>query len=168
MPTSSHLERLNGPQRKAVTYGEPLPERGFKAGPLLIIAGAGTGKTDTLAYRVAHLVIHGVDPARIQLRIPNGRYDALHLVAAFDGEENNIPKMSAMFYRPSAGFAQAFECTVPRATPSSRDAWSTPMRGSSANRAINLRSRSSMCAPRLSNLCSDSTYCCAGCHRRAR
>src|SRR5205085_12200464 len=65
MPTSSHLERLNGPQRKAVTYGEPLPERGFKAGPLLIIAGAGTGKTDTLAYRVAHLVIHGVDPARI-------------------------------------------------------------------------------------------------------
>ena len=65
MPTSSHLERLNGPQRKAVTYGEPLPEKGFKAGPLLIIAGAGTGKTDTLAYRVAHLVIHGVDPARI-------------------------------------------------------------------------------------------------------
>jgi len=65
MPTSSHLERLNGPQRKAVTYGEPLPEKGFKAGPLLIVAGAGTGKTDTLAYRVAHLVIHGVDPARI-------------------------------------------------------------------------------------------------------
>ena len=65
MPTSSHLERLNGPQRKAVTYGEPLPEKGFKAGPLLIVAGAGTGKTDTLAHRVAHLVIHGVDPARI-------------------------------------------------------------------------------------------------------
>jgi DNA helicase-2/ATP-dependent DNA helicase PcrA len=65
MPTTSHLERLNGPQRKAVTYGEPLPEKGFKAGPLLIIAGAGTGKTDTLAHRVAHLVMHGVDPARI-------------------------------------------------------------------------------------------------------
>jgi DNA helicase II / ATP-dependent DNA helicase PcrA len=65
MPTTSHLERLNGPQRKAVTYGEPLPEKGFKSGPLLIVAGAGTGKTDTLAHRVAHLVIHGVDPARI-------------------------------------------------------------------------------------------------------
>jgi DNA helicase-2/ATP-dependent DNA helicase PcrA len=32
---------------------------------LLIVAGAGTGKTDTLAHRVAHLVIHGVDPGRI-------------------------------------------------------------------------------------------------------
>ncbi|HEY6922491.1 MAG TPA: ATP-dependent helicase, partial [Steroidobacteraceae bacterium] len=65
MPTTSHLDRLNGPQRKAVSYGEPLPEKGFKSGPLLIVAGAGTGKTDTLAHRVAHLVIHGVDPARI-------------------------------------------------------------------------------------------------------
>ena len=67
MPTTSHLEKLNGPQRKAVTYGEPLPEKGFKSGPLLIVAGAGTGKTDTLAHRVAHLVIHGVDPARIMM-----------------------------------------------------------------------------------------------------
>ncbi len=66
MPTTSHLEKLNGPQRKAVTYGEPLPDnKGFKSGPLLIVAGAGTGKTDTLAHRVAHLVIHGVDPGRI-------------------------------------------------------------------------------------------------------
>src|SRR6201996_33288 len=66
MPTTSHLEKLNGPQRKAVSYGEPLPEgKGFKCGPLLIVAGAGTGKTDTLAHRVAHLVIHGVDPGRI-------------------------------------------------------------------------------------------------------
>jgi DNA helicase-2/ATP-dependent DNA helicase PcrA len=65
MSNTSHLEKLNGPQRKAVTFGEPLPEKGFKAGPLLIVAGAGTGKTDTLAHRVAHLVINGVDPARI-------------------------------------------------------------------------------------------------------
>jgi len=63
--TTSHLDRLNGAQRKAVTYGEALPEKGYRAGPLLIIAGAGTGKTDTLAHRVAHLVINGVDPARI-------------------------------------------------------------------------------------------------------
>ena len=39
--------------------------KGFKAGPLLIVAGAGTGKTETLAHRVAHLAINGVDPARI-------------------------------------------------------------------------------------------------------
>jgi DNA helicase-2/ATP-dependent DNA helicase PcrA len=65
MPTSAHLEKLNAAQRKAVTHGEPLADKGFAAGPLLILAGAGTGKTDTLAHRVAHLVIHGVDPARI-------------------------------------------------------------------------------------------------------
>jgi DNA helicase-2/ATP-dependent DNA helicase PcrA len=67
MATASHLTKLNSPQRRAVTYGEPLPEKGFKSGPLLIVAGAGTGKTDTLAHRVAHLVIHGVDPARIMM-----------------------------------------------------------------------------------------------------
>jgi DNA helicase-2/ATP-dependent DNA helicase PcrA len=67
MSTASHLAKLNAPQRRAVTHGEPLPEKGFKSGPLLIVAGAGTGKTDTLAHRVAHLVIHGVDPARIMM-----------------------------------------------------------------------------------------------------
>jgi DNA helicase-2/ATP-dependent DNA helicase PcrA len=72
MSTASHLAKLNGPQRRAVTYGEPQPDgagtpKGFKSGPLLIVAGAGTGKTDTLAHRVAHLVIHGVDPARIMM-----------------------------------------------------------------------------------------------------
>ncbi|HVP32803.1 MAG TPA: ATP-dependent helicase [Steroidobacteraceae bacterium] len=65
MPTTAHLDKLNAAQRKAVAHGEPLAEKGFASGPLLIMAGAGTGKTDTLAHRVAHLVIHGVDPARI-------------------------------------------------------------------------------------------------------
>src|SRR5882724_3325529 len=65
MATTAHLEKLNAAQRKAVTHGEALAEKGYRAGPLLIVAGAGTGKTDTLAHRVAHLVIHGVDPARI-------------------------------------------------------------------------------------------------------
>src|SRR5437763_647951 len=67
MATTVHLEKLNPAQRKAVTHGEALPEKGYRAGPLLIVAGAGTGKTDTLAHRVAHLVIHGVDPARIMM-----------------------------------------------------------------------------------------------------
>src|SRR6188768_3130274 len=66
MPTAEQLGSLNAPQRKAVTYGEPLPGgKGFRAGPLLIVAGAGTGKTNTLAHRVAHLAMSGVDPARI-------------------------------------------------------------------------------------------------------
>jgi DNA helicase II / ATP-dependent DNA helicase PcrA len=65
MPTTAHLDNLNAPQRKAVTHGELLPEKGLRSGPLLIVAGAGTGKTDTLAHRVAHLVLNGVDPARI-------------------------------------------------------------------------------------------------------
>ncbi|MGB6449125.1 MAG: ATP-dependent helicase, partial [Steroidobacteraceae bacterium] len=67
MSTASHLAKLNAAQRRAVTHGEALPEKGLKSGPLLIVAGAGTGKTDTLAHRVAHLVVHGVDPARILL-----------------------------------------------------------------------------------------------------
>src|SRR3954467_7149687 len=64
MSTASHLDKLNAPQKKAASFGETLT-KGVKAGPLLIVAGAGTGKTNTLAHRVAHLAIHGVDPSRI-------------------------------------------------------------------------------------------------------
>ena len=59
--------KLNEPQRKAARYGERAPGGAFQAGPLLIIAGAGTGKTNTLAHRVAHLVLEGVAPERILL-----------------------------------------------------------------------------------------------------
>jgi DNA helicase II / ATP-dependent DNA helicase PcrA len=66
MSTAEKLGSLNAPQRKAVTYGEAMPGgKGFRSGPLLIVAGAGTGKTNTLAHRVAHLAISGADPARI-------------------------------------------------------------------------------------------------------
>ncbi len=67
MSATSHLAVLNSAQRRAVTYGEPLPEKGWRAGPLLILAGAGTGKTTTIAHRVAHLVLNRVDPARLLL-----------------------------------------------------------------------------------------------------
>src|SRR2546423_520252 len=53
------LDTLNPQQRAAATA--PLET------PLLIIAGAGTGKTNTLAHRVAHLIHTGVNPARILL-----------------------------------------------------------------------------------------------------
>ncbi len=66
------FERLNARQREAACLGERAPSAGrsggsFSAPPLLIIAGAGTGKTSTLAHRVAHLVLQGVAPERILL-----------------------------------------------------------------------------------------------------
>jgi DNA helicase II / ATP-dependent DNA helicase PcrA len=65
--TAIHLESLNAAQRKAAGFGEPVADGPLRAGPLLVIAGAGTGKTNTLAHRVAHLVLNGVDPSRIML-----------------------------------------------------------------------------------------------------
>ena len=62
-----HLGMLNAAQRMAAEYGEQQVGEDFRAGPLLVIAGAGTGKTMTLAHRVAHLVINGVRPERILL-----------------------------------------------------------------------------------------------------
>ncbi len=62
------LARLNPAQRCAVTFGEPVAGAGgVRSPPLLVIAGAGTGKTATLAHRVAWLVLQGVDPERILL-----------------------------------------------------------------------------------------------------
>jgi DNA helicase-2/ATP-dependent DNA helicase PcrA len=63
--TTDAFDALNPTQRRAATFGTPAGEKGVNAGPLLILAGAGTGKTDTLAHRAAHLVLNGVDPARI-------------------------------------------------------------------------------------------------------
>jgi DNA helicase-2/ATP-dependent DNA helicase PcrA len=58
VPHIPEIDRLNVRQREAAQFG---------SGPLLIIAGAGTGKTNTLAHRVAHLVMSGADPSRILL-----------------------------------------------------------------------------------------------------
>ncbi|MEY9142056.1 ATP-dependent helicase [Bradyrhizobium elkanii] len=63
---AAHLEKLNDRQREAVEHGIGLPD-GKVGGPLLIIAGAGSGKTNTLAHRVAHLILSGADPRRILL-----------------------------------------------------------------------------------------------------
>jgi len=56
--TVEKFRKLNQRQRQAATAGNA---------PLLILAGAGTGKTNTLAHRVAHLLMQGTPPERILL-----------------------------------------------------------------------------------------------------
>jgi DNA helicase-2/ATP-dependent DNA helicase PcrA len=55
---SGEVDKLNTRQREAASFGD---------GALLILAGAGTGKTSTLAHRVAHLLTAGAAPERILL-----------------------------------------------------------------------------------------------------
>src|SRR5277367_1881783 len=61
-----HLAKLNLEQRRAVEHGVG-GEAGGLVTPLLVIAGAGSGKTNTLAHRVANLIVNDVDPRRILL-----------------------------------------------------------------------------------------------------
>ena len=59
--SAAYLEKLNHEQRRAVEHGV-LRNARVPVAPLLVIAGAGSGKTNTLAHRVAHLVVNGADP----------------------------------------------------------------------------------------------------------
>src|SRR6516164_7445985 len=62
----AYLESLNCQQRRAVEYS--VRDKNAAPGPpVLVIAGAGSGKTNTLAHRVAHLIVKGADPGRILL-----------------------------------------------------------------------------------------------------
>ena len=69
------LRGLNEAQRAAAEHGD---------GPLLIVAGAGTGKTRTLVHRVAHLLDRGVDPSRLML-VTFTRRAAAEMLRRVDG-----------------------------------------------------------------------------------
>jgi DNA helicase II / ATP-dependent DNA helicase PcrA len=59
------MAELNAQQREAAGHG--TGETAEDTRPLLVIAGAGSGKTNTLAHRVANLIAHGADPQRMML-----------------------------------------------------------------------------------------------------
>ena len=56
MDTMQYTQSLNDRQKEAVLYTE---------GPLLIVAGAGAGKTKTITHRIIHLIHQGVNPSSI-------------------------------------------------------------------------------------------------------
>jgi ATP-dependent DNA helicase UvrD/PcrA len=123
--TVSHLAHLNPEQRRAVEYGGP---DFAAAGPLLIIAGAGSGKTSTLAHRVAHLIVNGVDPRRMMLltfsrraaaemtrrveritaNVLRGRAVALTEALAWSGTFHAIGARLLREYAPQIGLDRSF------------------------------------------------------------
>jgi DNA helicase-2/ATP-dependent DNA helicase PcrA len=88
MGAPDKFEKLNARQREAACFG---------AGPLLILAGAGTGKTNTLAHRVAHLILSGVSPQKLLLLTFSRRAAvemtrrARRIVGAATGAEVRLP-----------------------------------------------------------------------------
>ncbi|QOZ15286.1 hypothetical protein XI02_09845 [Bradyrhizobium sp. CCBAU 21365] len=78
-------------QRRAVEHG--VPDSIHVGAPLFVTAGAGSGKTNTLAHRLAHLIVSGADPRRIlPMTFSRGvRRTADHAVHEKPGHEPRLP-----------------------------------------------------------------------------
>ncbi|HVF10139.1 MAG TPA: hypothetical protein VNA16_05015, partial [Abditibacteriaceae bacterium] len=61
-----------------------------------------------------------LDPTRIAMYVPTRRYKALHLIAVADGGKDEVPVVTAQFYRPDAGHPYNFAGRVPDITGKSR------------------------------------------------
>ncbi len=78
----SILDELNTGQKEAVLATE---------GPLLIVAGAGSGKTKTIAHRIAHIISKGADPASI-LAVTFTNKAALEMKNRITGLRRGLPE----------------------------------------------------------------------------
>jgi DNA helicase-2/ATP-dependent DNA helicase PcrA len=90
--SAPYLDGLNPQQRRAVEHGCDALDQ---SPPLLIIAGAGSGKTATLAHRVAHLVVSGADPRRMML-LTFSRRAAVEM-------QRRVERITAKVLGPKAG-----------------------------------------------------------------
>jgi DNA helicase-2/ATP-dependent DNA helicase PcrA len=102
-PDLGFLDKLNPQQRAAAAYGagEDRP------GPLLVIAGAGSGKTSTLAHRVAALIAHGADPREILL-LTFSRRAAVEMTRRVERIVAAMARSRAMQAAPSLVWAGTF------------------------------------------------------------
>jgi DNA helicase-2/ATP-dependent DNA helicase PcrA len=102
-PGLAFLDRLNPRQRAAAEHGagEARP------GPLLVIAGAGSGKTSTLAHRVAALIARGADP-RAMLLLTFSRRAAVEMTRRVARIVAGMARSRAMQAAPSLIWAGTF------------------------------------------------------------
>jgi DNA helicase-2/ATP-dependent DNA helicase PcrA len=116
MPSSSVIavdpfEALNAEQRRAVEHG--LGCESADTRPLLIIAGAGSGKTNTLAYRVANLILHQEDPQRMLL-LTFSRRAAQEMERRVGGVLNQVLGQNASRQLPSLPWSGTFHSIAAR------------------------------------------------------
>src|SRR5690606_15475324 len=102
-PADDYLSDLNPAQRAAAEFGAAQAD----APALLVIAGAGSGKTSTLAHRVAHLIVNGADPQRILL-LTFSRRAALEMDRRVGMVLRRVMKLQPSQQAPSLPWAGTF------------------------------------------------------------
>ena len=69
-----------------------------------------------------------LDPSRLCMYVPAGRYKALHMIAVAEDRPDSVPIVSAQFYRPDAGHPFNFSATVPTGKSGPADARALPIK----------------------------------------